>query len=93
MLQKVTIEQKLNVNNLILKVVIDQVVGGAANTILFLFLITAVRGGSLVECTEAVRWVSVAVCPGGSSSIADLALRGSGRCFLLVIESGPWSAC
>ena len=61
--QGVTIERKLDVKNTVLKLIIDQVVGGAANTILFLTLITAVRGGSVGECIAAARVVSCANCP------------------------------
>ena len=52
------IEQKLDLRNTGLKLVIDQSIGGALNTIAFLFLMAAVRGGSFSDCTEAVRLVS-----------------------------------
>ena len=68
MRQGVTIEQKLDVKNTFLKLVIDQVVGGAANTVVFLVLITAVRGGSVIDCTDVVRVVR----PYTSSFLCDM---------------------
>lgn len=48
------VEQKLDVKNTAIKITIDQTIGAAVNTCLFLVILKVLRGGSLVECVETV---------------------------------------
>ena len=50
-------EQKLNKKNTAIKFVLDQTVGATVNNILFLGLISALRGKSLVGCIEKTTQV------------------------------------
>lgn len=56
--QGVTIEEKLNIRNTLTKFVLDQSIGAAANTIVFLLAIKALKGGTLNECLITARDVS-----------------------------------
>ncbi|MCJ1476095.1 hypothetical protein MMC13_004760 [Lambiella insularis] len=53
----VVVERKLDVTNTAIKVTIDQTIGAAMNTCLFLIILKVLRGGSLVECMEVVHEV------------------------------------
>ncbi|MCJ1314999.1 hypothetical protein MMC15_000313 [Xylographa vitiligo] len=53
----VVVEQKLDLRNTAIKFTLDQTAGAALNTSLFLFIIKLLRGGSPVDCLEAIREV------------------------------------
>ena len=59
MIQGIVIEQKLDLRNTAIKFVLDQTLGAAVNTALFLFLIKLLRGGSLESCFGNVGKVSL----------------------------------
>ncbi|MCJ1387392.1 hypothetical protein MMC18_000235 [Xylographa bjoerkii] len=53
----VVVEKKLDLRNTAIKFTLDQTVGAAINTGLFLVIIKLLRGGSPNNCVEAVREV------------------------------------
>ena len=63
----VTVEAKLNIPNTIIKFCLDQTVGSALNTGGFLVGITALKGGTIEDCVNALQTVRrsrfLIVCP------------------------------
>ena len=52
-------EKKLDVANTAIKWTLDQTIGSWLNNLAFLIGITAIRGGTLVDCVNAVNLVKV----------------------------------
>lgn len=52
------VEQKLNVKNTVIKVIIDQTIGASGMLVLFLSTITILRGGTVEDIFETVQNVS-----------------------------------
>ena len=51
-------EKKLNIRNTILKIVTDQTVAAAINTVAFLGIVPALRGASIGQVLEGIKHVS-----------------------------------
>jgi len=59
-MQGIIEEQKLDKKNTAIKFALDQTVGATVNNILFLGLISALRGRSLVGCVQKIAEVGLA---------------------------------
>ena len=55
--QGVVVEKKLDITNTLTKFLLDQSLGAGLNTIAFLIVVTALKGGALEACVDAVRTV------------------------------------
>lgn len=54
----VVVEKKLNIQNTVLKIVVDQTVAAAMNTVAFLGIVPILRGASTGQAWEGIKHVS-----------------------------------
>lgn len=81
----VVVEKKLNIQNTVSKIVVDQTVAAAMNTVAFLGIVPILRGASTGQAWEGIKHVSRIGVDGCTMAEAGRRLncRGKGRRSLL----------
>ena len=88
------IEKGIDIPNTLIKFLLDQTLGAAVNTIAFLVVVTALKGGSWGDCIDIVKTVRPFIAALYSLSrfpaILNILIspRISGRSWLLAINYG-----